>query len=157
MGEVEIKLVDTILDKGVRVSIPAPLFLRLFGLKTVPVIIRRPVLGNMLRISKMYLQMNAPGDFGCDINTWISVFEKTCKPVSRIVAIGILRGRFIGWLLCKPFAAYLRWKLNSGELARIASILVVASGVQDFLNTIKFLRAMKITEPRKESQEEEGS
>lgn len=152
MRETEIKLVDTILDKGVRVSIPTPFFLRWLGLKAINIVLKRPVIGNMLRISKMYLKMNVAADFGDDVNKWLEVFTAAAVPVSRIVAIAILRGRFIGWLFCKPFASYLRWHIDSRKQAELAGVLVVASGVADFLNTIKFLRTMKVTEPRKESQ-----
>lgn len=152
MKETEINLVDTILDKGVPVPIPAPFFLRWFGIKTINIVLRRPVIGNMLRISKMYLKMKVASDFGDDVNQWLETFTKTAVPVSRIVAIGILRGRFIGWLLCKPLAAYLRWHIDSRLQAEYAGVLVVSSGVSDFLNTIKFLKTMKITEPRKTSQ-----
>jgi len=154
MKEVEIKTVDTILDKGVRVPIPTPF---LFGKKQVNVIVRRPVMGNMLLISKLYEQMNVPAEFGDDFTAWHKLYTQHAGTVSRIVAVGILRGRVKVKLLSRVFAWYLRWHINSRELAQLAAILVTLSGVQDFLSTIKFLRAMKMTEPRKESPTDEGS
>ena len=62
MEEVEIKAVDTILDKGVRVPIPTPFFLRVIGLTQFGVTVRRPVIGTMLRISKLFVQLQIEED-----------------------------------------------------------------------------------------------
>jgi hypothetical protein len=155
MEELEIKTVDTILDKGVRVPIPAPFFLRLFFVKSIPVVVKRPVIGNMLRISKMYLKMNIhEGEIEQgEWRDWIKIFERTAVPASRIVAIGMLRGKWRGWLFNRPLGWWLRWKLNSREIAEIAAMLVSLSGVQDFMNTITFLGGMKMTAPSNLSQE----
>lgn len=153
--EVEIKTVDTILDQGVRVPIPAPFLFRLVGKKTINVVVRRPVIGNMLRISKMYIKMGIgeneieEGEW----RDWIKLFEKTAVPASRIVAVGMLRGKWRGWLFARPLAYWLRWKVNSREIAEMAAMLVSLSGVQDFMNTIKFLQGMKMTAPANLSQE----
>lgn len=157
MREVEIKTVDTLLDKGVRVQIPAPLFFRIFGKKQISVVVRRSVMANMLLISKKYIGMNLADDFGDDFGQWTKIFVSTCKPVSEIVAIGMLSRPLSAWLFAKPLARYLRRSVNSRELASIAAMLVTLNGVQDFLNTIRFLRTMRITKPRMTSPEEEGS
>lgn len=147
--EIEIKTVDTILDKGVLVPVPTPFFIRWLGKKNFNVIVRRPVLGNMLRISKMYLKMGIDiKKTGEELTDWIAVFESTAKPTSRIVAIGMLRGRIGGWLFNRFLGWWLRWHIDSRQQAEIAALLVSLSGVMDFMNTIKFLQAMKITEPR---------
>ena len=153
MEDVEIKTVDTILDKGVRVPIPAPFLFRVFGIRTIALVVRRPVMGNMLRISGMYLKMGIGDELKeQDMNNWIALFRRTAKPASRIVAIGILRGRVSGWLFCRPLAWWLRWHTDSRQLSELADLLVALSGVQDFMNTITFLREMKITSPANVSQ-----
>ena len=157
MNEVEIRTVDTILDKGVRVPIPAPLFLRVFGKKTVNVIIRRSVMYNLLLIAKEYIRLGVNEKLDDDFNAWTHLFVKTAKPVSRIVAIGILRGVWPVRLFSGLLAAHLRRHINCRELASLAAILVTMNGVQDFLNTIRFLGTMRITRPRNLSPEEEGS
>lgn len=152
-GEMEIKTVDTILDQGVRVPIPAPFFLKWIGIKTIPVVVKRPVIGNMLRISRMYVALKVDdASKDTDWRNWIDVFVRTAKPASRIVAIGMLRGRIRGWLFCRPLAWWLRWHLNTVQLAELAALLVSLSGVQDFMNTITFLRGMKMTTPTNVSQ-----
>jgi hypothetical protein len=149
MSEVEIKTVDTILDKGVLVPVPAPFFFRWFGKMTFNVVVRRPVTGNMLRISKMYLAMKIDQEkAGDDWRNWIEVFATAARPTSRIVAIGMLRGQFSGWLFNRPMGWWLLWHMDTRQQAELAALLVSLSGVQDFMNTIAFLRAMKMTEPR---------
>jgi hypothetical protein len=146
--EVEIKAVDTILDKGVRVPIPTPFLLRAIGIKKVSVVVRRPVMGTMLRISKRFVQLRVDKDLHeKEWQQWVEVFVKKMKPVSMIVAIGMLRGKWAGYLFARPLAWYLRWHLNTRELAEIAAMLVTLSGIQDFMNTITFLRGMKTTAP----------
>jgi hypothetical protein len=152
MQEVEIKTVDTILDQGVRVPIPTPFFLKWFGLRKVNMIVRRPVIGNMLRISKMYIKMNIDEKQETDWRKWIEVFTRTVKPTSRIVAIGMLRGWLSGWLLCRPLAWWIRWHMDTKQMAELAALLVSLSGIQDFMTTITFLRGMKITAPANVSQ-----
>jgi hypothetical protein len=152
MVEAEIKTVDTLLDKGVRVAIPAPFFLRLFRKRSITVNVKRPVLGNMLRISKLYLQMKVEANEN-DLGGWIKTLETCAVPVSRICAIGMLRGRYSGWLFTKPLARYLRWNMTTRDLANLAAILVSLSGYQDFTNTIKLLGLMRMTQPKNLSQE----
>ena len=149
--EVEIQTVDTILDKGVRVPIPAPLFLRMFGRRFIHVTVRRPTINSMLRISKLYLRLKMKED-QTDWTSWMYTLASTGKEVSRIVAVGMLRGSLRTWLFSRPLAAYLREHIDMRQQAELAVVLVTCSGVQDFMNTIKFLRLMKITEPRNLSQ-----
>lgn len=152
MVETEIKTVDTLLDKGVRVPIPAPFFMRVFGRKSINFSVRRPVLGNMLRISKLYAKMNIDADAN-DLGAWIATLQTCAVPISHICALGMLRGRYTGALFMRPLARYLRWHMTTRDMASLAAILVSLSGYQDFLNTIRFLGLMKMTQPKNLSQE----
>lgn len=149
--DVEIKTVDTIMDKGVRAPIPAPLFLRLLGIRNIRVTVKRPTINSMLRISRMYLSLGIKDDTK-DWPEWMATMAATGKPVSRIVAVGILRDTLLCSLFSRPLAAYIREHMDMRQQAELAVLLVTLSGVQDFMNTIKFLRLMRITEPRNLSQ-----
>lgn len=149
--EVEIQTVDTILDKGVRVPIPAPLFFRMFGKRFFYVTVRRPTIASMLMISKLYLKLKIKED-ETDWSSWMMTMAVTGKEVSRIVAVGMLRGRIRSRIFGKLLAWYIRGNMDMRQLAELSVILVTLSGVQDFMNTIKFLRLMKITEPKNLSQ-----
>jgi len=152
--EVEIKAVDTILDSGVRVPIPTPFFLRILGIKHINIVVKRPVIGTMLRISKLFVQMQIDEKITeKEWQDWIVAFVENARPVSHIVAVGMLRGKWSGRLFVRPVASYLRWHMNTRQMAEIAALLVTLSGIQDFLNTITFLRGMKTTAPANVSQE----
>jgi len=152
MVETEIKTVDTLLDKGVRVPIPAPFLLRVFGKRSISFAVRRPVLGNMLRISKLYARMNVKADDG-NLGAWIATLQTCAVPISHICALGVLRGRYTGALFMRPLARYLRWHMTTRDMASLAAILVSLSGYQDFTNTIKFIGLMRMTQPKNLSQE----
>ncbi len=149
--DIEIRTVETILDKGVRVSVPTPFFLRLIGIKHFNVVVHRPTVASMLNISKHYVELKVD-ETDADWSNWMVVLARAGKPTTRIVAAGMLRGRVAAYLFARPLAWYLRGTIDMKRLADIASILVALSGVQDFMNTIKFLRLMKLTEPRNTSQ-----
>lgn len=149
--EVEIKTVDTILDKGVRAPIPSPLFLRMLGVRHIRVTVRRPTINAMLRISRLYLQLGIKED-AQDWPEWMAMMASTGKDVSRIVAVGMLRDSWRCALFSRPLAAYMREHMDLRQLAELSVLLVTCSGVQDFMNTIKFLKLMKITEAKNLSQ-----
>lgn len=151
--ETEIRTVDTILDKGVRVPIPTPLFLRFIGIRKFNMVVRRPVIGTLLRISKRYVMLRIDEKFDeQDWQDWLMLFNEKAKPVSEIVAVGMLRGKWAGRLFTWFLARYLRWHLDTKQMAEIAAMLVTLSGIQDFMNTITFLRGMKTTTPTEVSQ-----
>ena len=55
--ETEIKTVETLLDHGVQVPIPAPWLLRKLGKKVVTLTVRRPDSETLWKISGLYLRM----------------------------------------------------------------------------------------------------
>jgi hypothetical protein len=146
----EIKTVETLLDRGVRVELPAPFLLRLFGKKTVSFILKRPTSETMYRISGLYLQMRL-GTTKVEVDTIDEshrLIAECMVSASRIIAYSIaphisplsVRNRFI--------ARYLRRRLNTRELAELWMIVVNLSGVQDFCNTIRSMSTMRMTIPR---------
>ena len=49
---------EAILDKSLKINLPSPRLLRLFGKKTIPLRFRRPTAGQLLEMSAMYVRMN---------------------------------------------------------------------------------------------------
>jgi len=158
MKEVEIEASELLLDKGVRVQIRTPFFMS-WLVKHFGITVKRPVLGTMMRISNLYLKMDVEIekiDAG-DLKEAHRLLAEHGVNVSRIVAMGMIRGRVTGTLLSKLLGWYLRWSCDAISLAKIAVLLIQLSGVQHFTNTIRFLSAMKMTTPRNQSPEEKGS
>lgn len=159
MNRVEIQAAELLLDKGVRVELRAPFLLRWFGKKTFSLVVKRPMAGTMARISRRYLMLGIDAsklDQG-DIGEAHELLSKHLKPVSMILAIGIIRGWISGWMFARPLAFYLRWNMDALEMAKMAVLLIQLSGIQHFTNTIRFLMMLRITKPKNLSPKEKGS
>lgn len=148
--EVEIRTVETLLDKGVRVDLPAPFLLRLLGKPTVSLVVKRPSSQTLYTISGMYMKMKKQcGDLEAGSVDEAHRLLSTCMiPVSRIVAYGIasactpagIRNRILAW--------YLRRSLNTRQMADLISIVITLSGVHDFCNTIRLIANLRMTMPK---------
>lgn len=159
MNGVEIQASELLLDKGVRVSLRTPFFLRWIGKPEIGIIVKRPMIGTMIRISESYLKLEVDiaGIDAGDIREAHKLIATHGLAVCRIVASGMLRGRISGRLFSGMLAKYLLWHADTIDLARLAMILVSLSGVEHFTNTIRFMEQMKITTPRNLSPEKQGS
>lgn len=159
MNTVELHAAELLLDRGVRYELRPPFFLRWIGVKKIAITIKRPVLGAMMRISAEYLKMGVEVEKlnSGDTHEAHRLLNEHGGHVCRIVAYGMIRGRWSGKLLAPLLGWYLRWHADAGELAKLAVLLIELSGVQHFTNTIRFLAALKMTTPRNLSPEEEGS
>lgn len=145
---------ETLLQRGVKVQIDAPLLFRLFGKKTISFYLYQPSLGNKVRISALYLQMGITDAElqETTLENAEALFLKHHFVLLRIVAICMFKGRFWPWLLNKPVAGYLKWKLTPQKLLALAQLIILFSGTANFMNTIRSAKAMKITEPIKSQQ-----
>lgn len=163
MNTVEINAAELLLDKGVRVELRAPFFMR-WICKNIGVTVRRPVLGTMMRISRLYLKLGidiSKVDAG-DMHEAHRLLTEHGDTICRIVATGMIRGRLSGWMFARPLGWYLRWHSDALKLAKLSVLLIELSGVQHFTNTIRFLAAMRMTAPKtmtapKLSPQEKGS
>ena len=156
--QVEKFAADTILQRGVKVTIPSPFFLRWFGKKTIAITITSPFEGTMHRVASYYLSTGITTDQleGISIEKASELHAKHGKTISKAVAVAVLNGYVKGKLFTKPLAWYFRWHLTSEQLFTLTTLLVVYGGVQDFINTTKSVRGMKITAPKK-GQKSQGS
>ncbi|MDR2968292.1 MAG: hypothetical protein LBV32_01655 [Tannerellaceae bacterium] len=148
--EVEIRTVETLLDKGVRVEIPAPCLFRWFGKKTFNLLVKRPTSQTLYTISGMYMEMKKENEKleAGSIGEAHELLVNCIIPVSRIIAYGIasywtsagIRNRLLAW--------YLRRYLNTRQLADLTSIVITLSGVHDFCNTIRLITGLRMTMPK---------
>lgn len=148
--ETEIKTVDTLLDQGVRVDLPAPRILRWLGKPVLRLILRRPNSETLYRISGLYLRMMRqattlePGTLGESHQ----LIHECMLPASQIVAYGIapyFRPSGIGNRL---LAHYLRKHLDTRAMAELWMMVTSLSGAHDFCNFIRSMSGMRITTPR---------
>ncbi len=149
---------ETLLNKGIKVRVTAPLLFRLFGKSTIGITITQPHLGTLYRISKAWLQAGLTDDDLNDINQANAhkLFMAHGMQLASITAIAWLNGYWRGRLFGRMVSKWLYWHLTPLQLLGIANVLVVLSGTQAFTNTIRLAASMKMTAPNL-SQANQGS
>lgn len=157
-GKVELRAADTLLERGVRVPVRAPLPLQIFGKKTVSLIYRQPSLGVLVCISREYLKMGVDVEAleGGSLEEAHRLLRQNGLGVARIAAIGWLGRRRRIRLFAGPAARWMLWAMSPQQLRDVLLMLVTLSGIQDFTTTIKFLHRMNMMQPRGEMSREKS-
>ena len=148
MENIELLAAETLLQRGVRVQIVAPLLFRLFGKKKLSFYLYQPSLGNKIRITRLYLKMGITAD---QLNATTQedadrLLVKHSNTFLRMLAIAMMKGRLMPWLFNKPLAYFLKYKLSPQQMFTMVQALVLFSGTADFMNTTRLFKGMKITE-----------
>lgn len=158
MQNTETRAADSILEKGVKVQVKAPFILRICRKKTIPLIIYQPTMGNKLRINRLYLKMGITPETldGCTQEVADALMVKHSQTLLRIIAIALCNGFIMPWLLNRPLAFWLKWKLDPKDVCVMAQVLVAFSGTEHFTNTIRLIQGLMITSPNL-SQQAQGS
>jgi hypothetical protein len=140
---------DTILQRGVKLKMPAPFFMRLFGKKTVKFTLTSPFEGTLHRVASYYLSTGLTTEklTNATIEQALTIMQKHGNALNKALAVALLNGYVKGWLFTKPLAWYLRWHCKPKELFAAVTVLLIYGGVQDFMNTTKSVRKMLLTAP----------
>lgn len=140
---------ENILQRGVKIKIGAPFFLRWFGKKTIGIRITSPFEGTMFRVSSYYLSTGIKDQQLEDLTTEeaLALMSIHGKTICKAVACAILNGYWSGKLFTKPLAWYLRWHCRPRELFALITVLLIYGGTQDFISTTRSVRQMKTTSP----------
>lgn len=140
---------ETILQRGVKVKIAAPFFLRWIGKKTITVRLTSPFEGTMYRVSSYYLSTGITDEKLEDITTEEALVLMSIhgKAISKAVACALLNGYWSGMLFTRFLGWYLRWHCKPRELFALTTALLIYGGAQDFMSTTRSVRQMKATAP----------
>ena len=159
MNIVEINAAGSLLDQRLKMNVPAPALLRLLGKKTISLWIKRPLFQNLLRMSKLFAQMDIDLMKLDDGDSSILFIEiaKHGVTASRIIAHSMIRGVFASWLLNRPLAWYLRCHMDARTLAELTKVMVVLSTGEDFVSIIRSVARMRVTEPILSQPKKTGS
>ena len=140
---------EAILDNSLKINLPSPRLLRLFGKKTIPLRFRRPTAGQLLEMSAMYVRMNIDlvklGDGEAGV-----LFEHIARHAPaccRIIARGLIRGRLSAFLFARLLARYLLWHTDMLSLAELTKLILFLSGGENFPSIIRSIAYMKMTAP----------
>lgn len=154
----EQKSVNLLLERGVQVFAKAPLFLRLFRKKTVGFVVNSPTARTLIKIAGESLTISQ------EVNKELSLQEATQllflhgKTISRIVALAILNSNLLQWLFTRHLAAFLNNRVSATGLCNMYAIIMLFGGIEDFTNTIRFIKENRITKPMiNQSQKEKTS
>lgn len=161
-SKVQQQAADTILGRGVRFRIPAPLFLRLIGIRSVGVTLKPPHYGTMIAFANSAVAMGidvstlADGDIGqCH-----ALMAKHGDGLTRVIAIAILRTKWRIRLFTGLVANWLKWSLTAQRMMELFLLYTLQSNLQDFITTIRYLQVqnpMERTKEKEKSHEESGS
>jgi hypothetical protein len=159
MENVERRAAETILEKGVRVKLPAPFLLRLLFIRNIHLVLRQPNMGTLLNFSTEALKskMDVSKLKDGNIMEALTMVCEKAVPVSRMLAYLFLRSEWKIKLFTRLTAHYLLWALTPTRQAEIFLLAVAFGRVEDFTTTIRLIEAMKITTPKNLSPDEKGS
>ena len=150
---------ETILERGVKVKIAAPFFLRWIGKKTITKTLRSPYEGTLHRVSAYYLSTGIKDEKLEDLSTEeaVALMSVHGKTITKAVACALLNGYWSGKIFTKPFAWYLRWHCKPRELFGLITAVLLYGGTADFMSTTRSVREMKTTTPNLGQQKIKGS
>ncbi|WP_437918443.1 hypothetical protein [Sphingobacterium sp. LRF_L2] len=155
----EITEAQVILEEGSRLTIPAPFFLRLFGKKTINMVIHDPTAAVCLKLTAMRLSMGVTDEEfeNMTVEQGLEFLGKHGKTVAKMVAYGILRGRKRNWLFNSFIAKRLLANYPFSTLLDMMHILSLGSGLQDFMSIIGLCKAVRLTRPSDDPSQKSGA
>lgn len=150
-----------LLDRGIAFRLPSPWYLRIFGKKTVRIMVKRLKLGTLLHLSALEeFSPLEPMQVGADREKVIAdmgstpkslpykIIVENRKAVTRQVAACLLNSKLKIMLFTGLVAKQVLWPLNADQLQELVMWLFVYGRAESFTTTTKFLRRMKVTSPR---------
>jgi len=156
---IELHAANLILKRGVRLSLRAPLFLRLCGKKTIGLVVTSPMDGTLQRVANHYLSTGIT--FAqLENNTHeeaLALMAVHGTAIRKAVACAWINGWISGWLFTKPLAFYMKWNAKAEDIQGVALMILLYGGISDFMNTTRSVRMMKTTTPTVEGQMTKGS
>lgn len=146
MEHVELKAPETILNKGVKILVSAPLFLRMFGKKHFQISVPDPTINTYAQCAIYYLKigLTAEQSLTMDFNELLKICSGKRHYANRLVARAILNSTILGWLFTKPLGWFLGEYARFKDLLFVAQIIVIQGGLEDFTNFIGLGEKMNI-------------
>ena len=135
----EIEAAEALLDVGV--SLP---FLKIpFTRRAIRLTMKRPCLGNLIRISRLYLQM---GVTYAQMEKFVALHGGR---ISKMVALSVCRGAISGTLFAGLLAWLIRWFMPNEYLQAANKKFITLMGTRSFMSIIDSVEAANPMKPRK--------
>lgn len=151
---------ETILEKGVRVKLPAPFFFRLFFIKTIHFTFRPSRLGTLMKVSKIALK-NKLNIFELRDAHFTGVHRAIldhAPTLAQLVAV-LWLDRKRRFFLIPIMTKFFLWNLTSRKMAEIVFVCMLYAPLEDFTTSIRLFQALttRIVGPKNLSHEKKGS
>lgn len=146
----ELRATELLLQRGVRVKARAPLFLRLFGKKTVTLKLSDPTGGALMRMGRWYLMCQLSADQLEEISTEDALLfnARYGDYIYRALACLFIGNKLLTKLFLKPYSVWLRESLTVKDAFKLLQLVIVHGGLSDFMTTTRYIRSQMITVPR---------
>ena len=148
MAQEELKACKLMLDMGVAVPVRPLKYLYRKG-KSCRVVMRTPYAGTILRIDRLYLSLGVTyeelKEYSYEQNA--GFMQKHGKTVSRMVAYTLVRGWLAGWLLNRPVAWWLRWRVHPMMMQEAMFQMLSMLDKEGFRDTIRLAQKMNLMKP----------
>lgn len=154
--QAEKQVADLLLKRGVKVKVKAPLFLRWFGKKTLSLVVKVSTVRTLVKIADISLNIDVSLNKEINLQQATTAVKQYGKPMSKIVALAILNSATKNWRL-GWLAQHLYKNMSATEMYYIYQMIMLYGGYEDFINTIRFTQATRITKPMNLSQKEKRS
>lgn len=144
----QLKAIDALLDFGV--SIPLrPLHFHRW--KIAPrVVIRRPPLGGLLRITRIWLSIGIEASELVKMNATeqLEFMQKHGRDVVKMVSLMVCSGFITGRMLSPLLAFILKWRCHPDALLQTTSVFFEIIDSQSFTNITRSVGTINIVAPR---------
>lgn len=150
----QMRAADTLLEKGVRVPCaPAPLFLRLFGRRTLCLTLRQPTLAGLLRVSRLIVATGlSDSDFEkLSLEKAYAITARHGAAALDILAEAV-RGRRT-WIPRRLLARWLGRRLTPVAFAQVWAVFVRICGVADFTTSIRLMLPANNLSPKEQGSQ----
>jgi len=149
-NNIELHATETLLQRGVRVGVRAPFFMRVFGKRKVVVTLREPTGGALSRMGYWYLQCQLPLEQLQEISVEDALLFKVKygKNIYRALACLFLVDKRLTWLLLESYSEWLSESITVKDALSLLQLSILHGGLKDFMTTTRLVRAKMITPPK---------
>lgn len=149
-NKIELHATETLLQRGVRVRVRAPFFMRVFGKRKVVVTLREPTGGALSRMGYWYLQCQLPMEQLQEISVEDALLFKVKygKNIYRALACLFLVDKRLTWLLLESYSKWLSESITVKDALSLLQLSILHGGLKDFMTTTRLVRAKMITPPK---------
>lgn len=155
-NKAEKQVADLLLKRGVKVKVKAPLFVRWFGKKTLSFVVTVPTVRTLVKIADVSLNIDVDLNKEINLQQATTAVKQHGKRMSKIVALAILNSPVKNWRL-GWLSRHLYKNMSATEMYYLYQMIMLYGGYEDFINTIRFTQATRITKPMNLSQNKKRS